>query len=138
MLFDPANNIVRLCARGMDLEGNPEAAYPLFLQAWREASDDMERFVAAHYMARQQKSVAEKLKWDERALHYALKEGGEHMRAGLPSLYLNIARCHEDLEAYADAGKYYKLAWSAADDLPDDGYGRMIRSGIRNGMKRIE
>lgn len=38
MYFDPNNNIVQLCAKGMELEGvgNSFEASELFLQAWNE------------------------------------------------------------------------------------------------------
>jgi rifampin ADP-ribosylating transferase len=75
MQFDPGNKIVKLCAQGMDMEGEgkPEDACRLFLQAWNEATDDFEKFIAAHYVARHQKSVAHKLEWDETALRLARK-----------------------------------------------------------------
>lgn len=67
MLIDPNNNVVRLCAQGMDQEGkgNPEDAGKLFLLAWAEATNDFEKFIAAHYVARHQHSVADKLKWGQ-------------------------------------------------------------------------
>jgi rifampin ADP-ribosylating transferase len=45
----------------MEVKGNPEEASKLFLQAWNEATTDFEKFTAAHYVARHQKSVADKL-----------------------------------------------------------------------------
>jgi rifampin ADP-ribosylating transferase len=67
MQFDPNNNVIKLCAQGMDMEteGLTEEANKLFLQAWSEATNDFEKFTAAHYVARYQKSVADKLRWDE-------------------------------------------------------------------------
>lgn len=64
MEFDPNNNVVKLCAQGMDMEGkgNLEEASKLFFQAWEEATNDFEKFTAAHYVARHQKSAADKLK----------------------------------------------------------------------------
>ena len=55
----------------------------------------------------------------------------------LPSLYLNIAKCHEDLGDPVQAESNYRLAASFEKYLPEDGYGNMIRSGIRNGLERI-
>ena len=50
MHFEPDNKIVKLCARGMDMEGEGknEEASKVFLQAWEQASDDKEKFTAAH------------------------------------------------------------------------------------------
>jgi tetratricopeptide (TPR) repeat protein len=139
MKFDPDNKIVQLCARGMSLEGagEKEEAYKLFKQAWNEASNDFEKFTAAHYVARHQKTVADKLKWDQTALDLALKIEDESMKAHYPSLYLNIARCHEDLKDFDDARKNYQLALLFANVLPEDGYGKMIKSGIINGIERL-
>src|SRR5579885_2101416 len=99
MQFDPNNTIIKLCALGMELEAKkqPAEAKTLFLQAWNEATNDFEKFTAAHYVARHQNSIEEKLHWDKTALHFALKIEDAAMAANFPSLYLNIAKCYEDL-----------------------------------------
>lgn len=139
MQFDPNNNVVQLCAQGMEMEGKgqPEKAAKLFLRAWNEATNDFEKFTAAHYVARHQKSVTEKLKWDETALELALKINNDTVKGALPSLYLNIAKCHEDLCDNYNALKNYELALSFAHLLPGNGYGNPIKSGIMNGIERI-
>ncbi|HVS91212.1 MAG TPA: hypothetical protein VHE59_04210 [Mucilaginibacter sp.] len=139
MLFDPDNPIMKLCAEGMQLEGegrHSEAA-KLFHKAWAEASGDLEKFTAAHYVARHQNSVADKLTWDETALYFALRIKDESVKETLPSLYLNIGKCHEDLHDAGNAMKNYELALEYAQFLPQDGYGNMIRAGIENGIKRV-
>lgn len=140
MQFDPNNKIVQLCAQGMEMEGKgePENAGKLFIQAWNEATNDFEKFTAAHYVARHQKSIADKLKWDEMALNLALKINDENVKGALPSLYLNIAKCHEDLNDLQNAGINYNLALSYSNLLPDDGYGNMIKGGIINGIERVK
>jgi len=75
------------------------------------------------------------LYWDKIALEFALKV--DDIRSYYPSLYLNIAKCYEDLHDYGNAKINYKQAFSYEADLPDDGYGQMIRQGIANGIKRI-
>jgi hypothetical protein len=139
MQFDPNNNIVKLCAQGMgkESEGKADEAARLFLQAWNEATNDFEKFTAAHYVARHQKTVADKLKWDEAALSYALQINDDKMKGSYPSLYLNIAKCYEDLKDLHNANKNYQLALSFSSTLPDDGYGKMIKSGITNGIARV-
>ncbi len=99
MEFSPFNNVVKLCLRGMDMEekGQPEEAIKLFLQGWDEATNDFEKFLAAHYVARHQKTVSDKLKWLETTLEYALKINDDTVKSAFPSLYLNIAKCYEDL-----------------------------------------
>ena len=72
--FDPNNVVIKLCMSGMRLEdsGDIEDAITMFHKAWREATDDYERFIAAYHLARQQKSITDKLKWMETSLHCAL------------------------------------------------------------------
>lgn len=139
MDFDPNNNVVQLCAQGMDMEGKgkPEAAGKIFLQAWNEAADDFEKFIAAHYVARHQKSIADKLKWDETSLQLALKTNNDIVKGAFPSLYLNIAKCYEDLNDFDNAKRNYKLALSSTNPLSDNGYGHMIKDGIVNGIERV-
>ena len=74
MEFSPNNNIIKLCLQGMGMEeaGNFEEAGRLFMQAWNEATDDFEKFTAAHYVARHQQTVDDKLHWDKTALQHAL------------------------------------------------------------------
>ena len=57
-----------------------------------------EKFISAHYVARHQENIQDKLKWDETALNLALKINDKNIKGALPSLYLNIAKCHEDLK----------------------------------------
>ena len=89
MEFNPNNNIIKLCIEAMNMEekGKPAEASRLFLQAWNEATNDFEKFTAAHYVARHQKSVTGKLKWDQAALHLALKINDETIKGSYPSLY---------------------------------------------------
>jgi len=139
MHFEPDNKIVKLCARGMDMEGEGknEEASKVFLQAWEQASDDKEKFTAAHYVARHQKSVADKLVWDEIALNLALKIKDDSVKGAYPSLYLNIAKGYEDLKEFEKATKNYEMALIYANFLNEDGYGKMIKGGVENGLERI-
>ena len=139
MQVDKNNNVVKLCAEGMDLEGQgrKKEALEIFQQAWKESSNDFEKFTSAHYVARHQESIENKLKWDKTALEFALKINDENTRGAFPSLYLNIAKCFEDLNDFNSARNSYQLALSHTDLLPEDGYGNMIKAGINNGLDRI-
>jgi hypothetical protein len=112
MEFSPFNNVVKLCLQGMVMEekSNPEEALKLFLQGWNEATNDFEKFLSAHYVARHQKTVSEKLKWLETASHFALETNDDGVKSAFPSLYLNIAKCYEDLCEPDKAKKNYDLA----------------------------
>ncbi len=139
MQFDSNSRVVQLCVKGMDLEANekPDEAQATFMQAWNEATNDFEKFTSAHYVARHQKSVHDKLKWDETALTFALKIDDISMLASYPSLYLNIGKCYEDLKEIDKAKDSYQTALIYVDHLPDNGYGKLIKSGIENGIERL-
>ncbi len=123
MEFSPFNNVVKLCLRGMDMEekGQPEEAIKLFLQGWDEATNDFEKFLAAHYLARHQKTVSDKLKWLETALEYALKINDDTVKSAFPSLYLNIAKCYEDLGDAEKSKENFELATLFKENPSDRG-----------------
>ena len=123
MEFSPNNNVVKLCLQGMDMEEKckPDEASRLFLQAWNEATNDFEKFTASYYVARHQKNVSDKLKWLETALQFALKINNDAVKGAFPSLYLNIAKCYEDLSDPDNAKKNYELSISFSDKPSDCG-----------------
>jgi hypothetical protein len=139
MLFDPNNKIVQLCSHGMILEGEGKKAEAkqLFQDAWDKAVTDSEKFTAAHYLARRQSSIEEKLKWDMTALEFALKVKNDEMKGTFSSLYLNIGKCYEDLNDMVNAKSNYLLAEAYSGYLQEDGYGNMIRNGIKNALERV-
>ena len=121
--FDPNNNIIKLLLRGMGMEdsGKPEDASSLFLKAWSEATDDFERFIAAYYVARHQKNISDKLKWLETSLQFALKLNDDAVKSAFPALYLNIAKCYEDLCDPDKAKMNYELSNSYEATPSDNG-----------------
>lgn len=74
MQFDPNNEIVKLCAEGMELErqGKKKEALQLFQKTWNNADNDFEKFTS-HYVARHQNTIEDKLKWDKTALDLAVQ-----------------------------------------------------------------
>jgi len=138
MKFDTDNAVVKLCIQGIALEGEgkPGLAADIFQQAWDQSTNDLERFTSAHYMARHQPGTSDKLAWDQLALDSALRITTDDIKSVYPSLYLNIAKGYEDLNHHQEAYKHYSLALSFVDSLPDDGYGRMIKAGVMNGIAR--
>jgi len=123
MEFDPHNHIIQLCVQGIDMEekGELEEASRLFLRAWNEATNDFEKFTAAYYVARHQKTVSDKLGWLETALNLALKINNDSVRGAFPSLYENIAKCNEALGDPGNAKKNHELAASLAGKPADKG-----------------
>jgi rifampin ADP-ribosylating transferase len=123
MEFNPNNHIVKLCLQGIDLEGKsePEEASRIFLQAWNEATDDFEKFLAAHFVARHQPNLSDKLHWLETALQLALKINDDSVQAAFPTLYSNIAECYEDLSDLKNSKKNQELAHSFRGAPSDKG-----------------
>jgi rifampin ADP-ribosylating transferase len=148
MEFNPNNNIIKLCFKGMDFEekNRPEEASRIFLQAWNEATNDFEKFIAAHYVTRHQKSVPDKLKWVEATLQLALKINNDYVKGIFPSLYSNIAKCYEELGDLDNAKENYELATSFTGRPSDNGpfyhgtkadlqVGDLLTSGFRSNYK---
>ena len=123
MEFDPKNPVIRRCLQAMAVEeaGKPAEAKELFTQAWNEAANDSEKFITAHYLARHQESVSAKLDWLETALHFALKINDATVQSAFPSLYSNIAKCHDALNAPEKAKENSALATSSQENFSDKG-----------------
>lgn len=123
MEFSPFNHVVKLCIQGMNMEEDkkPEEAYKLFLQGWEEAANAHEKFLAAYYVSRHQKTVADKLRWLETTLEYALKVNDGTVKSAFPAIYLNIAKCHEDLGDREESKHFSELAISLKHNPSDKG-----------------
>jgi tetratricopeptide (TPR) repeat protein len=121
MEFNPNNTVIQLCIQGMNLEDKdkPEEAAALFLQAWNEATNDFEKFIAAWYVARSQLNVSDRLKWYETALQFALKVNNDAVKGAFSSLYSNMAKCYEELGDFAQAKKHSESALASVN-LPSD------------------
>ena len=123
MEFSPFNNIVKLCLQGMDFEekGRHEEASRIFFQAWNEASNDFEKFLAAHFVARHQTTVLDRLNWHQTALRLALKINDDSVKEAFASVYVNIAKCYEDLNDLDKAKENYELGNSFIGKPSDNG-----------------
>jgi rifampin ADP-ribosylating transferase len=123
MEFNPSNKVIKLCVQGMEMEAadRHEEASRIFLQAWNESTNDFEKFTAAYYVARHQKTVRDKLEWLETSLQFALKINDVTVSGAFPSLYSNIAKCYEDLNDFDNARKNRDLANSFTANPSDNG-----------------
>lgn len=119
-------------------EGNPQVAASMFQQAWDNATTHDEHFIAAHYVARHQPTVDSKLEWDKIALEHALQIDRPDVTSVLPSLYLNIAKCYEDMGQLNLAEEHYNGAAAFVSFLGEDGYSRMIATGVEKGLERVK
>jgi hypothetical protein len=123
MEFSPQNKVVKLCLQAMDREsaGEPAKAKELFIQAWNEATDDSEKFIAAYYVARHQENVSTRVEWLETALRLALAINDDSVRSALPSLYAALANGYEESGLPEKAAEYRELAASFKDHISDPG-----------------
>jgi len=110
--FDPNNNVIKLCMSGLAMEdrGNSEDAAKMFHKAWNEAKDDYERFIAAYHVARQQKSITDKLQWMETSLQCALHINDDNVKSAYSTLYSHIAKCYEELRDPENAKRNVELS----------------------------
>lgn len=106
---------------GMEDSGKHYEAGKLFTEAWSEAANDFERFIAAYFMARYQEKIADKLKWLETSLLFALKLNDDSVRSAFPSLYSGIAECYEELHDHEKAKMNYERSNSYKDSPSDKG-----------------
>jgi hypothetical protein len=122
--------------------GERDAARRRLIAMWDDLGADgdaLHRCSVAHFLADLQDDVREELLWDERALSAAqdLTDGRaqeQHavlfVRGLQPSLQLSLADDHRRLGDPVRAREHVALAEAALDELPDDDYGRLIRSGV--------
>jgi rifampin ADP-ribosylating transferase len=123
MEFNPNNPIIKLCIQGMDMEekGNYEDAGKLFTQAFNEATNDLEKYLGAFYLARHQKNAADKLKWFKTALQFALQVNDDSVKGALSSLHTCIVQCYNELGDTDNAKKHDQLAIALKTDPSDKG-----------------
>lgn len=139
METDPNNPVVRLCAEGINSEmaGKADEATRLYQEAWEARTDDYEACIAAHYLARVQRTPNEVLNWNRESLRYADAVNDERVEGFYPSLYLNMGKAYEDLGKREEARKFYGLAEGKAITLPEGKYGDVVRHGVTEGLKRV-
>ena len=129
--------ITQFIVQGMqaEVEGRPEAAAALFLQAWESAADHYDACIAAHYVARHQKSPADTLHWNQVCLDRADLVGDERVRGFYPSLHLNLARAHLDLGDPDAARDHFRRAAERVRDAAPGPYGEGIRFAVAKGLR---
>ncbi len=137
--MDPNNPIVKLCTQGMEAEsaGDLAKAKVCFDQAWTQASNDWEKCVAAHYLARRQTTPEATLHWNEECLRCANAVGDDTVAGFYPSLYLNIGHSNEVLGNKQEATEAYRSAERLLDTLPPGPYADMVKDGVVRGLQRM-
>lgn len=140
MSIDPDNPVVKLCAEGIaaEMQGRHDEALALYRQAWESRGDDYEACIAAHYLARQQATLADSLAWNQVALDHALAAPAERIGDFLPSLYLNLGWSHEVLGDTVQARACYVAGDERLAGLPPGPYTATVRDGITRGLERTQ
>ncbi|MGK5518907.1 hypothetical protein ACSNN9_06065 [Micromonospora sp. URMC 107] len=122
--------------------GDRSAARDALTELWDrvgDTGDALHRCTIAHHLADLQESVADEVTWDRRALAAVADLSDERVqrhhaslqvRAFLPSLHLNLADGYRRAGEVARARHHLTVAAPLAAELPDDGYGTMIRDAI--------
>jgi tetratricopeptide (TPR) repeat protein len=138
MTIDSTNAVVALCAAGMAIEGDVPAARRLFEQAWEVRRDDYDASIAAHYLARHQTTVEDRLAWNIRAARHAEVVADDRARELKASLYLNLADAYLAVGDSAEARSAIARAAESLDDLPVDGYRDFVKRGIDGLVRRLD
>jgi hypothetical protein len=119
------------------LQGQREQAASAYEQLWAQVEHGrpLHRVSVAHYMADLQDDPAEELRWDERALAAAAEVTPQDADAAAvaplrASLHVNAAGALHKLGRLDDARPQLAAARQAEETLPEDGYGRLVRSRI--------
>lgn len=135
--MNPDNPVVALCSQGMqaEAEGRDDDARDLFLQAWKNASDDYEACIAAHYLARHQPTAHDTLHWNRECLERADRVADDRVKGFYASLHLNMAHSHRDLGAPEEARAHFALAAERLADVPPGPYADGIRIAAAEGLR---
>ena len=119
------------------LQGHREQAASAYEQLWPQVEHGrpLHRVCLAHYMADLQDDPVEELRWDERALEAAAAVTPRDPDAAAvaplrASLHVNAATALHRLGREEAARRQLAAARHAERDLPEDGYGRLVRSRI--------
>lgn len=121
MEFSPSNPIVQLCIQGIAAKekGDHAEAQRVFFEATARASNDLESFIAAFFVAEAETSASKRLQWFRISLRHAIAGKDVAMLSALPTLYSNIAECFSDLGDEQSAAKYAQLS-SSSNVAPAD------------------
>ncbi len=137
MQLDPDNPVMALCAAGVQVEGTPAEARPLFEQAWAARRNDYEASIAAHYLARHQPTPAETLKWNLLAVRHAEAVPDGAAAELMASLYLNLGDSYLAVGERERASVAVERAAASVGALPPGGYRGFVESGINGLRQRI-
>lgn len=99
MDFNPGNPDIKKCVESMILaeKGHVMEAGKMMQRTYNEAQHDFEKFIAAWFVARYHQDFSDRLQWLETSLQHGLATNDDTVKTAFPALYLEIARCNEQL-----------------------------------------
>jgi len=145
----PDDFLVRVAeAAQITQRGDKHRARNVFQEIWDEVGEDGDALcpcAVAHGLADAQDDAREELVWDLRALKAAgevtdaraTEVGMPPPASMLPSLHLNLGDVYLRLGDPASARHHADAGLAAADRLPEDGYGAMIKRGLDGLQARL-
>lgn len=103
---------VALCMSGTraEFEKRHRDARKLYKEAWKSATDDYEKCIAAHYVAHLEIDPLAALIWNLLALDHALKVENALVETFFPSLYVNLGRSYKMMGDEERSAYYYSQA----------------------------
>jgi tetratricopeptide (TPR) repeat protein len=128
-------------AQALVASGDHEDALALYDALWVEATraeNQYQACVVAHFLAHAHIEPDAQLDWHLRALQAAESVGDERVRAFYPSLHANLGDVYLRLDNPTQAQEHINKAREIEHVLPDDGYGRMVRSLIVRLTQTVE
>lgn len=115
MPFGPHNPIVKRCLQAMAVESTDATqSRRIAFEAWKEATDDFEGFLAAYHVARFQEHQAERIRWLETSLGCATRSADLSARTALGPLHAKLAEAHDEHGDREQAAKQRALAEAVA------------------------
>jgi hypothetical protein len=126
--------------------GEREGALAALAGLWADTDQPLLRCAIAHAAADLQDDPRDELTWDLRALDASAAIRDDDVAAAgmpgttaamLPSLHLNVGEDYRKLGDLDAARRHQELGTAATPGLPDDGYGRMIRGGLKRLSERL-
>lgn len=139
-----------VAAQTLAVTGDRAEARAAYERIWADLGPDgdpLHVVALAHQLADLQEDIEDEVAWDLRALAAADSLTDERARAYhaslqvrgfYPSLHLNLADDYARLGRRAQAREHLAAAEAALPALGEDGYGRMIRSGIAGVRERLD
>lgn len=112
----------------------------------RSGGSAMQICTLAHFLADTEDNVQEELEWDKLALHAGTGHDDDRDRdpvdealaSFLPSLHLNVGDAYRRLGRNDLAAAHAANGMARIGNLPEGGYGDVIRSGLTRLVKRLD